>query len=51
MIISDYSFPYLSIVISVVSNALHFSFKLDQTIKSLLEKSVTQMRNVTIIRK
>lgn len=48
--ISDYSFPYLSIVISVVSNALHFSIKLDQTMKSLLETSVTQMRNVTIIR-
>lgn len=44
-----YSFPYLSIVISVVSNALHFSIKLDQTMKSLLETSVTQMRNVTII--
>ncbi|KXJ80376.1 hypothetical protein RP20_CCG025182 [Aedes albopictus] len=44
-----YLFPYLSIVISVVSNALHFSFKLDQTMRSLLENSVTQMRNVTII--
>uniref|UniRef100_U5EYB0 Putative conserved plasma membrane protein n=1 Tax=Corethrella appendiculata TaxID=1370023 RepID=U5EYB0_9DIPT len=44
-----YSFPYLSIVISVVSNAFHFSIKLDQSMKSLIKTSVTQIRNVIII--
>jgi hypothetical protein len=45
-----FAFPYLSILISVVSNAAHFSIKLDQSMKSLVKTSVTQVRNVIIIR-
>jgi len=28
--VSDYSFPYIVIILSVISNAVHFAFKLDQ---------------------
>jgi hypothetical protein len=28
--VSDYSFPYVVIILSVISNAAHFAFKLDQ---------------------
>lgn len=49
-LISDYSFPYLSILLSVVNNANHFSIKLDQSMKSLVISSVTEIRNVIIIR-
>lgn len=46
---SDYAFPYLSIIISVLSNAAHFSLKLDQSMKSLVITSVTEFRNIVII--
>lgn len=46
---TDYAFPYLSIVISMVSNAAHFSMKLDQTMRSLFKTSFTEMKNATII--
>lgn len=46
-----YSFPFLSIVISCAANASHFALKLDQTTKSLLISSVTDIRNILIISK
>lgn len=51
ILISDYAFPYLSIIISMISNAVHFSMKLDQSMKSLFKTSMTEMKNTTIIRK
>lgn len=44
-----FAFPYLSIIISCGANAGHFAMKLDQTTKSLLITSVTDVRNVIII--
>ncbi|XP_055716298.1 JNK1/MAPK8-associated membrane protein-like [Phlebotomus papatasi] len=44
-----YAFPYLSIVISMISNATHFSIKLDQSMKSLMKTSLTEMKNIVII--
>lgn len=48
-IFSDYAFPYLSIIISMISNAAHFSLKLDQSINSLIKTSLTEMKNSVII--
>lgn len=47
--IADYAFPYLSIVISMVSNACHFSLKLKQTMDVLLKTSITELKNLVII--
>ncbi|CAD7085171.1 unnamed protein product [Hermetia illucens] len=44
-----YAFPYLSIVISMVSNACHFSLKLKQTMDVLLKTSITELKNLVII--
>ncbi|EDV90555.1 GH14120 [Drosophila grimshawi] len=44
-----YSFPYLSIAMSMVANAIHYSLKLDQTQKALLLSSVWDVKNVVII--
>lgn len=44
-----FAFPYLSIIISCGANAGHFAMKLDQSAKSLLITSVTDVRNVIII--
>ncbi|XP_057338396.1 JNK1/MAPK8-associated membrane protein [Microplitis mediator] len=44
-----YSFPYIIIILSVLSNAAHFAFKLNQTMKSLLLSSVSDVRNVIVI--
>ncbi|XP_055373867.1 JNK1/MAPK8-associated membrane protein [Condylostylus longicornis] len=44
-----YAFPYLSIVISMVSNACHYSMKIDQSMKSLLKSSLLEMKNAVII--
>lgn len=46
-----FAFPYLSIIISCGANAGHFAMKLDQTTKSLLITSVTDLRNIIIIGK
>jgi JNK1/MAPK8-associated membrane protein len=43
-----FAFPYLSIIISVVTNAIHFSLKLDQGMKALF-MSCGQFRNMIII--
>ncbi|KAH8408353.1 hypothetical protein KR215_003462 [Drosophila sulfurigaster] len=44
-----YSFPYLSIAMSMVATAIHYAMKLDQTQKALLLSSVWEMKNVVII--
>lgn len=44
-----YAFPFLSIIISCGANAGHFAMKLDQSTKSLLITSVTDIRNIIII--
>ncbi|XP_037037054.1 JNK1/MAPK8-associated membrane protein-like [Bradysia coprophila] len=44
-----YSFPYLSVIISMISNAVHFSLKLDQSMKSLVLSSVKEMKNTVVI--
>lgn len=46
---ADYSFPYITIILSVLSNAAHFAFKLNQTVKSLLLSSVSDIKNVIVI--
>lgn len=46
---SDYSFPYLSVIISMISNAVHFSLKLDQSMKALILSSVKEMKNTVVI--
>lgn len=48
-VFTDYAFPYLSIIISMISNAAHFSLKLDQSINSLIKTSLTEMKNSVII--
>lgn len=49
IIILDYAFPYLSIAISMIANAIHYSMKLDQTFKSLVIRSVIEVKNFVII--
>ncbi|KAK0090930.1 hypothetical protein PV326_003991 [Microctonus aethiopoides] len=44
-----YSFPYITIILSVLSNAAHFAFKLNQTMKSLILSSVSDIKNVIVI--
>lgn len=44
-----YSFPYITIILSTLSNAAHFAFKLNQTMKYLLVSSVTEVKNVIVI--
>lgn len=44
-----YSFPYITIILSVISNAAHFAFRLDQSMKSLLLQTITDVRNMVIL--
>ncbi|XP_068215274.1 JNK1/MAPK8-associated membrane protein [Palaemon carinicauda] len=44
-----YSFPYMVIILSVISNAAHFAFQLDQTMSALLEGCVRDVRNLVIL--
>lgn len=44
-----YSFPYLIVVLSIISCAHHFSSKLDQTIKALFLTTVLNPRNIIIL--
>merc|ERR1711928_289362 len=44
-----YSYPYLTLLSSLVSCAAHFAFKLDQSLRSLLLSSITDSRNLTIL--
>ncbi|XP_047480874.1 JNK1/MAPK8-associated membrane protein-like [Penaeus chinensis] len=44
-----YSFPYLVIILSVVSNAAHFAFQLDQSMPGLLLGCIRDIRNLVIL--
>lgn len=44
-----YSFPYITITLSILFNAAHFSFKLNQSMKALLLSCVSDIKNVIII--
>ncbi|CAG9765977.1 unnamed protein product [Ceutorhynchus assimilis] len=44
-----YSFPYLTIVISVISCAAHFAVRMDQSISALIRTTLTQPRNIVIV--
>ncbi|XP_063603368.1 JNK1/MAPK8-associated membrane protein-like [Penaeus indicus] len=44
-----YSFPYLVIILSVVSNAAHFAFQLDQSMPGLLLGCIRDVRNLVIL--
>ncbi|KAM7361412.1 JNK1/MAPK8-associated membrane protein [Cochliomyia hominivorax] len=44
-----YSFPYMSIAISMIANAIHYSMKLDQSIKALIKSSCLEIKNLVII--
>jgi hypothetical protein len=47
--LADFSFPYILIVIALIANAIHFGFKLNQSLKSLVLESVKHVRNVVIL--
>ncbi|XP_063222209.1 JNK1/MAPK8-associated membrane protein-like [Bacillus rossius redtenbacheri] len=47
--VSDYSFPYIIIILSVLSNAAHFAFKLDQSMRFLVLSTVKEPRNLLIL--
>lgn len=44
-----YSFPYMVIIMSVISNAAHFAFQLDQSMPGLLKGCVRDVRNLVIL--
>lgn len=44
-----YSFPYVVIILSVISNAAHFAFKLDQSMRYLIVSTLFDTRNVVIL--
>ena len=44
-----YSFPYIVLVVSVVTNAAHFATFQDQSIKYLVKVNVTNPRNLLIL--
>ncbi|XP_014665577.1 PREDICTED: JNK1/MAPK8-associated membrane protein-like [Priapulus caudatus] len=44
-----YSFPYIVVVVSVVTIATHFAIQLDQSMQSLLWSCVTDKRNMAVI--
>lgn len=44
-----YSFPYITIILSVFSNAAHFAFQLEQSVKTLVRNTVTDVRNLAIL--
>lgn len=44
-----YSFPYVVIILSVISNAAHFAFKLDQSMRYLIVSTLSDTRNIVIL--
>lgn len=44
-----YSFPYIIIILSLISCASHFAFKLDQSVKALFLSTVKDTRNLIIL--
>lgn len=47
--IADYAFPYLVVIISVISCAAHFAVRLDQRMKSLVKSTFSDTRNAIIL--
>ncbi|KAH1015367.1 hypothetical protein HUJ05_013100 [Dendroctonus ponderosae] len=45
----NYSFPYLLLVISVISCAAHFAVRMEQNIPALIRSTITQPRNIVIV--
>lgn len=48
---ADNMFPYLSIIISMISNAFFLAIRLDQTMLSLIIVCTLDLKNAIIIRK
>ncbi|RWS29946.1 JNK1/MAPK8-associated membrane protein-like protein [Leptotrombidium deliense] len=48
-IFSDYSYPFITLIGSIVSVACHFAFRLDQEISSLFFNSFRDARSILII--
>ncbi|XP_065338699.1 JNK1/MAPK8-associated membrane protein isoform X2 [Cloeon dipterum] len=44
-----YSFPYVMIVVSLISSAVHFACKEDQSARKLFKSTVSNVRNVVIL--
>lgn len=44
-----YTFPYIAIILTALSNAMHMAFKLKQTIKFLFTSSIWDFKNVIIL--
>ncbi|RZF44993.1 hypothetical protein LSTR_LSTR001954 [Laodelphax striatellus] len=44
-----YSFPYIIIILSVISSAGHFAVELDQTMRNLILSTVRDVRNAVIV--
>lgn len=44
-----YSFPYITIILSVLSSAAHFAFQLDQSMGSLIATTLFDVRNLVIL--
>ncbi|XP_030763417.1 JNK1/MAPK8-associated membrane protein [Sitophilus oryzae] len=44
-----YAFPYLIVIISVISSAAHFAVKIEQSVTALIRTTVTQPRNIVIL--
>lgn len=44
-----YMFPYLVIIVSVISNAVHFAMKINQSMGYLIRNTVTSSRNMIIV--
>ncbi|CAL4227871.1 unnamed protein product, partial [Meganyctiphanes norvegica] len=44
-----YSFPYMVIILSVISNAAHFAFQLDQSVRGLVRGCIGDVRNLVIL--
>lgn len=47
--ISDYSYPFITVVLSVISNAAHFALRENQTWKALFLDTITDIRNCVIL--
>ncbi|KAJ8979739.1 hypothetical protein NQ317_004726 [Molorchus minor] len=48
-VVGDYSFPYLVVILSVISCAAHFAIKMDQSITSLIVSTLVEPRNIVIL--
>lgn len=44
-----YSYPYLVVILSIVSCAAHFAVKMDQSISSLIMTTLVEPRNIVIL--